>query len=359
MAHNRFKSGYVPALDGMRGIAILAVMAFHTQFPLFQGGFIGVDVFFVLSGFLITTLLVREYDKSNAVSLKNFYMRRVLRLAPAFLFFLFVVVIVSFIFLERSPFYNNLIDAFIALFYVANWAHALNIHPPVILSHTWTLSIEEQFYILWPITFIFLFKSLKSRGHVALIVLSAALLSWILRVYLLSSGSTITRVYAGLDTRADTLLIGCFLGIVLSSDLLGEGVKRRLTFVLRYIAPLSALLLIRFFFKLNWMNPHIYYTNFFAVIILVGIIILDISISRESMLRVILSLKPLVWIGGISYGVYLWHYPIYSVMLSRGFSKASVLVFGTLSAFAVASVSYYCLERPFLRLKRRWASSKE
>jgi len=79
MAHNRFKSGYVPALDGMRGIAILAVMAFHTQFPLFQGGFIGVDVFFVLSGFLITTLLVREYDKSNAVSLKNFYMRRVLR----------------------------------------------------------------------------------------------------------------------------------------------------------------------------------------------------------------------------------------------------------------------------------------
>lgn len=358
MAHNSLKPGYIPALDGLRGIAVLAVMAFHARFSFFQGGFLGVDVFFVLSGFLITTLLIKEYDAGKRIGLKNFYMRRVLRLAPALLLFLLVVVIISFLFLQKKQLYYSLVDVLIALFYMSNWSHAFNIHPPAFIGHIWTLSVEEQFYILWPLTFILLLKVIKSRGYIALIVLLAAISSWMLRIYLLSSGATIKRVYAGLDTRADTLLIGCFLAIVLSSNLMSLNARQRLSNALRYMAPLSAVLIIRFFVVQYWMSPRLYYVNFFVLEILIAIIILDIVISGQSMLKSMLSARPLVWFGGISYGVYLWHYPIYTYMFNIGFSKVGVFTLGSVFTLAAASASYYCLERPFLKLKSRWAPSK-
>ena len=142
MPQDKLFLGYNPGLDGLRGTAILSVMAYHAQTPFFRGGFIGVDIFFVLSGFLISSLLVSEFDRCNAVSLKNFYMRRLLRLAPALIGLLVIFCVASSLFLSAQKANSNYIDSLIALAYLSNWARALSIHPPDFLGHTWSLSIE-------------------------------------------------------------------------------------------------------------------------------------------------------------------------------------------------------------------------
>ena len=133
---NQNKLGYIPELDGLRGIAIIGVMVFHTKIPFLAGGTIGVNIFFVLSGFLITVLLVQEFDKFQSINLKNFYIRRVLRLAPALILMLLVFCLLSFILLSKERAYWNYIDSIISLVYLSNWAKAFSIHPPDFLLHT-------------------------------------------------------------------------------------------------------------------------------------------------------------------------------------------------------------------------------
>ena len=176
MGDKEFKPGYVPALDGIRGIAIICVMIMHSGFKLFKGGFIGVDIFFVLSGFLITYLLVREYDRHDEqVNLKAFYARRALRLGPALILMLIGNSLWGIFFFTPAESMSNLEDALIALFYMANWARAFEIHAPRFLGHTWSLSIEEQFYILWPMIFLLLMRCIRSRALVAAVVLAGAI----------------------------------------------------------------------------------------------------------------------------------------------------------------------------------------
>ncbi|MFW9929612.1 MAG: acyltransferase family protein, partial [Candidatus Thorarchaeota archaeon] len=184
MNKEKFRFGYVPQLDGMRGIAVLAVIAFHAGISFMPGGFIGVDIFFVLSGFLITSLLIREYDKYKDINFKHFYIRRALRLLPALILLLILFSVLSVFFLQWTQAKSNLEDALIVLFYVANWARAFHIHGAGWLGHAWSLSIEEQFYILWPITLIFLLKRIHSRRNIFYLVLIFAGLSWLLRLIL-------------------------------------------------------------------------------------------------------------------------------------------------------------------------------
>ncbi len=222
---NNKRFGYVPELDGMRGIADLAVMAYHARTPFLNGGFIGVDIFFVLSGFLITSLIINEYDSSASLNFKYFYMRRLLRLGPALILLLLVFVMLSMIFLSKDKAQSNIITAIISLFYMSNWARAFSIHPLDYLGHTWSLSIEEQFYILWPLTLLVMLRAFKNRWIIAIMTLSFALTSWILRIQLIQNGTTFNRLYNGLDTRADALMIGCALGVIISSDLLSNKIR--------------------------------------------------------------------------------------------------------------------------------------
>lgn len=356
MSTGRFELGYVPALDGIRGVAILLVMIFHTEVPFLKGGYIGVDIFFVLSGFLITTILIKEFDRANDVSLRNFYMRRVLRLAPALLFLLLVYSVLSVILLKPDQAKTNLIDSLIALFYAANWARAFNIHPPDFLGHTWSLSIEEQFYILWPVTLIFLLRRIKDRWHVAAVVAAIAVAAWGLRIYMTSQGYPVDRVYNGLDSRADALLVGCVLGVVLASNLIGPVGRARLTAHLRYIAPLSVLGLLGVAVSTEWFNPHMYYWLFFLIEVLTALILLALFVEREGRLGAILSSRWIVWTGSISYGLYLWHFPVYRTMVVSGFgSEIERLTVGILITFVFATLSYYFLERSFLQMKERYA----
>jgi peptidoglycan/LPS O-acetylase OafA/YrhL len=354
MTNQPFKLGYVPALDGMRGVAIIAVLGFHAEVPFLKGGFIGVDIFFVLSGFLITSLLIQEYSIYKTIRLRNFYLRRILRLAPALIFLLLVFLILSTLFLDPNKARSNLIDALISFFYLSNWARAFNLHPPDFLAHTWSLAIEEQFYILWPPLLILLLRYVSSSRRIFQMTVGLVVFAWLLRVGLILTGSSIERLYNGLDTRADTLLAGCALAIVLSCNLLTETRQQKIAHWFRYITPLTAILLVYLSVALRWRNPQLYYWMLVLIEVLVVILILDIFVSPKSRLRTFLAVSPLVWIGKISYGLYLWHLPIFLTLKLQGYGWLQIALIGTLLTFTIAFLSYFLIERPCLKLKQRF-----
>jgi peptidoglycan/LPS O-acetylase OafA/YrhL len=352
MEDGKFKLGYVPELNGLRGYAIIFVMVFHTG-RILLGGYIGVDIFFVLSGFLITSLLVQEYDSYGRVQFRNFYLRRVLRLAPALCMLLLIYSVLSFIFLDGDKLESNLIDSLIALFYSTNWARAFAIHPPDFLGHTWSLSIEEQFYIIWPMLLIILLRFVKSRRHIILIVASLAIAALVLRIYMTYTGYPFARIINGTDTKADALLTGCLLGLVLSFNLLSVKVQQLFAKYLRYITPACAIVLIYLGTAMRINNPLTYYLGFLGVELCTAVIILDIFISERGIIKYLLSGKIIVWIGSISYGLYLWHFPVFKTMQALHAPTLSVMTIGMASSFLLAAISYYCLEKPFLSMKKR------
>lgn len=357
MEQEKFQLKYSPELDGLRGAAILSVMAFHAGAPFLKGGFIGVDIFFVLSGFLITSLLASEYDRYGSVSLKNFYMKRVLRLAPALILLLLAFCLASFMFLSNQKAISNYVDSIISLFYLSNWARAFSLHPPDFLGHTWSLSIEEQFYIVWPILLLTLLRFSSSRKVVVFFTVSLALLAWAFRVYLHMKGATPERLYNGLDTRADALMVGCALGVAYASGFFNkQALKIMPSRILAFIATVSALILLAFSVGANWRAPYMYQFAFFAIEILTAFIVIDIMANNRSILRRIVATRVLVWVGSISYGLYLWHYPIYRAMFSLELNGLTVITVGSLLTFVVAVLSYYLMEKPILKLKKTFCS---
>lgn len=347
---------YTPEFDGMRGMAILAVMVYHASTSYLQGGFIGVDIFFVLSGFLITFLIMNEYDASLSLNLKNFYIRRALRLAPALLTLLLVFSLYSIATLSKEKSESNLIDAIISLFYMSNWARAFSIHPPDYLGHTWSLSIEEQFYILWPVTLWGLLRCIHNRWTIAFIAFAIAVLSWLLRIYLIQNNASIDRLYNGLDTHADPLMIGCVLGIVLSSGLISEKLQISLSKYLPVLAYLAITGLFLASVNVAYTSLHMYYWAIFVIEVLTAILILYVFNSEDSLLKKLLSMKWLVWIGSISYGLYLWHYPIYRLMENLHYSSFEVITFGSFCTFLISIFSFYIIEKPILKLKSRYGN---
>lgn len=347
------KLRYIPELDGLRGVAILMVMGVHGMLPFMKGGFIGVDIFFVLSGFLITTILIQEHDFYNSIDLGKFYLKRFLRLMPALLLLLITVSIAGFFLLSEDLAKANLKSALISLVYLSNFEKMTDLFSSVFLGHTWSLAIEEQFYILWSLLLVVLLRFIKSRKRIVYIVLSLAFLSWMLRVLYLQIGMSRTRVYFGLDTRMDGLLLGSALGIFLASELLSEIRRKQVAQYLRLLTPFSFGLLIYIGIALNQRNPQTYYWVIALVELLVAILILDVFISKHSFMRQLLSKEPLVWIGKISYGLYLWHFPIYMGIIFFGLNTRLSMVYGTAVASLIAIFSYYFVEQRFLKIKAK------
>jgi peptidoglycan/LPS O-acetylase OafA/YrhL len=357
MTSDRAGGRHVAALDGMRGIAVLLVMLTHAIYgaPYLQGGSIGVDIFFVLSGFLITYLLVREHDRhGHRISLWKFYARRALRLGPALALLLVVLALGGCLFFDPETARSNLIDVAITVVYAVNWARAFDIHPPQLLGHAWSLSIEEQFYLLWPLILIVMLRAISSRRRIATAILLGAVVSYLWRVALALQGASVQRLYNGLDTRADSLLVGCALGLVLGSNLIREESRPVIAAKLKLVAPMTAVAIAVTVLFSSWKAAHVYYWLLGVIEVLVGLTILQLLVCNRCLVKSCLSIKPLVWIGTISYGLYLWHYPIYSVLHGRGMTFKGILA-GTVLSVAIASLSYYGLERPILRLKERLA----
>lgn len=345
---------YIPELDGIRGIAILLVMIFHIGNPIFRGGFIGVDIFFVLSGFLITSLLLKEYDLKQKISLKNFYIRRALRLAPALLIILFTIAVLSPFLYSHEQAINNYKSILISLFYSANWVRAFHLHKMGFLNHTWSLSIEEQFYFIWPCCVIFMFKLCKSRKQMLVFVVFIAMGSWLLKIILTLYNYPSERMYNGLDTRADSLLTGCILAFILSTNLINLKSKAFAGY-LKYMAGGTLLLYLVVLFNIGWSNHHVYYWLGCLVQVSTAILILHVFLSDNSIIKKFLSNKILVWIGSISYGLYLWHDPIYETLRMWGYSKWFISTFGVLTIFIITSISFYFVEKPILRLKNKFS----
>src|SRR5690348_7091594 len=217
----RGTSNRMPALDGIRAVAVLAVLLYHAELAAFQGGFLGVDVFFALSGFLITRLLVEEFEKSGAISLTEFYKRRARRLLPAlFAVILFVVVVTAF--LVQDAAHKTRQDAAAALVYLSNWWFVISEQSyfqswgrPPLLQHLWSLAIEEQFYVIWPIVVGTLLKAIGGSALIFVALagsfLSSAWMAWLSwnRDYPMTDAS---RAYFGTDTHSMGLLLGAALG---------------------------------------------------------------------------------------------------------------------------------------------------
>ena len=353
MSQASFKLTYSPPLDGLRGIAILSVLFFHAEVPFLKGGFLGVDLFFVLSGFLITSLLISEFDTHGAINLKDFYIRRILRLVPGLVLLLLAFCLLSLLLLESEQANRNYIDALISLTYLSNWARAFSIHPPDYLGHTWSLSIEEQFYIIWPIVLLGLLRASTQRFYVVLFAVAIAILSWLVRVSLLDSGAAPERLYNGLDTRADALMAGCAAGAALMSGLLtNKKPRKNIETPLNVIALVSFGVLCAFFIFSDWQAKFLYQFGFIIIELLTIILIVDVLTNSKSIIRKFLEMEWLVWIGTISYGMYLWHYPIFRVLFELNQSWSTVLMVGFPVTFAVAASSYYLMEKPLLKLKK-------
>ncbi|MGZ4681281.1 MAG: acyltransferase family protein [Acidimicrobiales bacterium] len=341
----RHNSGF----DGLRAIAVVLVILVHTWNSFVPGGTIGVYMFFTLSGFLITALLLTEVDRTERVSFKNFYLRRALRLLPALFAVVAVVVVASHITGVDKKVIGYTAPS--ALFYYANWQSATG-DKMGMLGHTWSLSVEEQFYLIWPITFWVGWKLGKAKGVLtaALIGCAASLVSHdVLRLL----GATTARVNNGFDTQSVSMFVGCSLA---ASLFLGWRPTRRQVWPAALIGT-GVIVLTAMWAKARvWSSASTW-----------GLAIL--AMSTAALITLIewwpqgrtarwLGVGPVAYIGRISYGIYLWHFPIVQAVARNLHYQQSYKAFLTVVAITlpVATVSYYGLERPFLRLKDRFRS---
>ncbi len=349
---------HIAPLDGLRAIAVAAVLAFHTGAGWAVGGFLGVDVFFVLSGFLITVLLLAEWQRRSRVSLRRFYARRALRLLPAVTLMCAVVLVIGPL-NPGVPARNALWKAVAGtMFYFQNWQQAFHLIPILQLTdHTWSLAIEEQFYLVWPTLLIAaIFWARRSRRdplRVALILaVTLAVVSAVLKIALWSGPGSQSRIYYGTDTRADSLLIGSALGICYVA-----GWLQRVRRILPALAPVALVIVVITFGFAHDNSARLYHDGGLTAFALVcAVLIGGAALAPAGPAGRLLAAPPLVWLGRISYGIYLWHWPVYRYLHEArlGLSWGPTQLVRVAVTLAAATLSFYLLERPLLRLRHRF-----
>ncbi len=349
----RTKQRHWPALDGMRAISILLVMAVHAQLPHAQGGIVGVDVFFVLSGFLITSLLIGEWEKRGKVSLSNFYARRALRLFPALGVAIVLALLIVVIGRSFGQGGSTLDGLPFVVFYIGDFARAFGpLSELGLLGTTWSLAIEEQFYLIWPFVFVLLMPRVKLKERVAIVLAGLSALDMVYRFAMVRAGEPLSRVTFGGDTRCDGLLLGCALAFWLSGRA-GRPFSRAFGYCLS-IAVMGGLVLTAFV-VIDGAGDHPGTFEFGIPVAVVTSAVTVASIVGRPLgpLNHLLELKPLAWLGQRSYGVYLFHYPIFVAVRANGGPHSRQLLGFVLSLLA-AALSYRIVEKPALSLKQRF-----
>lgn len=308
-------SRYMPGLDGLRALAVFAVIAYHLNFPWASGGLLGVSLFFVLSGYLITDLLATEWSLSGGIDLKAFWLRRARRLLPT-LFVLLAGVLAWTALINPAQLTSLGKDALAAVFYSSNWwlifhhvSYFASFGPPSPLGHLWSLAVEEQFYLVWPLLLWVGLHFIQCRKRLAGLTLIGVLASAIAMALIYQPGTDPSRVYYGTDTRAFALLLGAALALVWPSRKLSGELSslKRLSLDLAGGAGLIIILLM--IWHTNEYDAFLYRGGllFFSLVTTVVVAVLAHPASRLSKL---FALQPLRWFGVISYGMYLWHYPV-------------------------------------------------
>jgi peptidoglycan/LPS O-acetylase OafA/YrhL len=351
-----------PALDGLRALAVLAVIAYHLGSNV-HGGFLGVDAFFVLSGYLITSLLVREHASSGRINFARFWLRRARRLLPAVLV---LVAVVAWHVAATAPittYAARRADLLSTLFYYANW-HFIAVSQSYFaqftagvspLEHMWSLSIEEQFYLTWPVLLLVVVWVAKRRIWPTLAIIGLAAVASAALMAARYTAIDPTRAYIGTDTRAFELLVGAALAVLIFKR---RALLRseRLGGLARWGLPIVAAGAAVFVLRLSAQSSLYFRGGGLVFALLVAAGIAGVEAVPRSFTGRVLSLRPLAWLGRVSYGVYLWHWPIivWTARTSASWNPRVREVGLTAAAIAAGALSYYVVERPIRYGRLRW-----
>jgi peptidoglycan/LPS O-acetylase OafA/YrhL len=364
-----------PALDGLRGIAVIVMILHHIG--VLQGGYLSLSLFFVLSGFLITSLLIKEWDARSRVSFRDFYARRVLRLFPALGTVIVASVIAGAVLVmtggpDRADVRATLDAIPWVLAFAGNWVRALDSHALLgslgALGQTWTLAVEEQFYLLWPIVFVLLMRRRIRRDRLALALASLAVADMIYRAVLARLGYGVDRLYYATDTNCDGLLIGCAMAFWLAH----RPVKPRRAGLASKTTAWVAAVVLAGMYLVGRRSDGAYETS--AAVLASGVIVALVVTGRApDGMRRLLSARAIVRVGRRSYGLYLYHYLMLAIItmlfapypdftLSGSLPLRAVYFAATVAgvgvSYLMAEVSYSRIELPALRLKRKFQGKR-
>ena len=313
--------GYIPALDGVRALAVAAVLVYHGDLGWFSGGFLGVDVFFVLSGYLITSVLLDAWRRNGGhLGLARFYVHRARRLLPALLVMITVTCayVVAFLPDEASKLRGGVVASF---GYVTNWylifhqqSYFSTLGRQPMLQHLWSLAIEEQFYLLWPLLLGVALKFWRpSRIKLAVTIFAAAAVSALLMALLYRTGSDPSRVYYGTDTHSSGLLIGAGMAVLLPPWQLRGRIGKRAPIALDVIGLTGVLVLVWCFINVSEFDSLLYRGGYLVFACVAALVVLVAVHPATTITGGLLGTSPMVWIGKRSYGIYLWHWPVFLV----------------------------------------------
>lgn len=352
------KSRYIPSLDGLRTLAVLAVIAYHLDLPYAIGGLLGVTVFFVLSGYLITSLLVAEWERSQTIDLPHFWLRRVRRLFPAIVTAILVTTVLCTLFnhillTKMEP------DILPSLFFFNNWWQIFQDvsyfeaqGSPSPLQPYWSLAIEEQFYLVWPVLLLIAFKLGARRKFLLRAILVLIVVSALDMALLYDPNGDPSRVYYGTDTRAFSLLIGAWLAIAWPSAKLGvsraRNIAGRSLLIMDGIGVVALAGLVLMLVFANGYSPLLYRGGMVLCSVLTAIVIAVIA-HPASRLAKVFAFGPFVWIGKRSYGMYLWHFPIILLMIPQTSTTETpwwLMLLAVAVIIFVSALSYTFIEDP-------------
>ncbi|KON88149.1 peptidoglycan O-acetyltransferase [Sporosarcina globispora] len=355
MSGNVKNQRYIHGLDGLRALAVLFVIAYHFNFSWARGGFLGVNIFFVLSGYLITSIMLPPHGQRYTINLRDFWIGRMRRLLPAAYVMILATTVWVTLF-NRELLHTIRGDAISSIFYTSNWwfifhevSYFDSFGSPSPLKNLWSLAIEEQFYIIWPIVLTIGLYIFKKQSTFAIYVFSSAICSALLMGLLYEPGADPSRVYYGTDTRSFELFIGCWLALVWPMKRLSsKKLSVKLHNTLNITSIISLVIFISCFLFVDEYQVFLYRGGMFLICMNAAVLIACIC-HPASLLGKILSWKPLRWIGTRSYGVYLWHYPVivlstpvYEIGNPAYWRVAMQLIF----IFIIAELSYRFIEMP-------------
>jgi peptidoglycan/LPS O-acetylase OafA/YrhL len=345
---------YVAGLDGIRAIAVLAVIAYHLNVGWAKGGLLGVGVFFTLSGYLITDLLLSHWDRYGNLGLGMFWLRRARRLLPA-LFLMLVAVSIWVALFDASQLSQVRREVVSAALYFANWStiashgsYFARFQAPLPLDHLWSLSIEEQFYLVWPWLLLILLYLVRSRRALAVLALIGAAVSAWEMGHLHHPGVDPTRVYEGTDTRAFGLLIGAALAMVWPTRMSRLALRRsvRSPVGLDVVGVAGVIVILLLVWRTSSLSSFLYPTGMILLSVATAAVMAAV-VNPSSTLGEVLGCRPMRWIGVRSYGIYLWHWPI---IVLWGAPHAGVnwpqAILQVAVSFVVAALSWRFVEEP-------------
>ncbi|MBP3966472.1 acyltransferase family protein [Paenibacillus lignilyticus] len=348
---------YMPGIDGLRAIAVVAVIAYHLNLSWVPGGLLGVGIFFVLSGYLITDILLKQQSQTRRLKLGDFWIRRARRLLPA-MFIMLLLVAAWLLYIDPARLASLKGEIGSALLYTSNWrlifhqvSYFESFGPPSPFGHLWSLAVEEQFYLVWPVLLMLLVRLVPQRGKLALVILAGAAASAGLMAALYVPGLDPSRVYYGTDTRAFALLIGAALAVIWPSWKLSDHAGSKTKMVLD-IAGFSGLAVVLAMIATVGEYDQLLYRGGMVVVAVATAAVVASLAHPSSRFGRIIGCKPLRWIGVRSYGIYLYHYPIIASTTPAAQADefhATRALLQVAAAIATAELSWRFVEEPIRR----------